>query len=75
MSVDKEIIMFSPEYWWNVGKGEVLKGKMEDIEKWGGMGRVVAEVSERLPSFGYNVTVLAKEEEFNWLTHLSQILL
>ena len=62
MSVDKEIMMFSPEYWWNLGKGEVLKGKVEDIEKWGGMGRVVADVSERLPSFGYHVTVLARKK-------------
>jgi len=62
MPMGKEVIMFSPEYWWNPAKGQVLRGKVEDIEKWGGMGRVVADVSERLPKFGYHVTVLARKK-------------
>ncbi|MEM2925081.1 MAG: glycosyltransferase family 4 protein [Methanocellales archaeon] len=57
-----EIVMFSPEYWWDSKKGMVLNGKIEDIEKWGGMGRVVAEVSERLPKFGNIVTILARKK-------------
>jgi glycosyltransferase involved in cell wall biosynthesis len=65
MPLNKEIIMFSPEYWWNASKGEVLKGKVEDIEKWCGMGRVVAEISERLPKFGYHVTVLARKKSLS----------
>ena len=55
--------MFSPEYYWDATKGEALRGKIEDIEKWGGMGRVVAEVSERLPKHGYHVTVLARKRD------------
>jgi hypothetical protein len=60
--VVEEIIMFSPEYWWDATKGQVLNGSVSDIEKWGGMGRVVAEVSERLPKHGFHVTVLARKK-------------
>lgn len=65
MPMEKDIVMFSPEYWWDAAKGEVLNGKVEDIEKWGGMGRVVAEVSERLPKLGFRVTVLARKKSLH----------
>jgi glycosyltransferase involved in cell wall biosynthesis len=56
----KEVIMFCPEYWWDKRKGKMLRGKIDEIEKWGGQGRVVAEISERLPYYGYHVSVLAR---------------
>lgn len=54
--------MFSPEYWWERHKGNVLRGNVSDIAKWGGMGRVVAEISERLPALGYNIIVFTRRK-------------
>ncbi|MFH8039113.1 MAG: hypothetical protein QXJ14_03835, partial [Candidatus Aenigmatarchaeota archaeon] len=57
----KEIIMFSPQYWWIENKGMIVKGCIENINKGGGLGKVVAEISERLPNHGYHVTVFAEK--------------
>ena len=58
----KEIIMFSPEYWWEENKGKNLRGDKREIERWGGMGKVVANVCERLPAYGYHISVLARKK-------------
>ncbi|MEM5811446.1 MAG: glycosyltransferase family 4 protein [Candidatus Aenigmatarchaeota archaeon] len=57
----KEVIMFSPQYWWIENKGMIVEGRIENINKGGGLGRVVTEISERLPKYGYHVTVFTEK--------------
>jgi len=59
--MEKNIIMFSPEYWCK-NNGTVLSGSTSDIEIWGGMGRVVSDVSEAIAKQGYDVTVFARRK-------------
>jgi len=59
--MEKNIIMFSPEYWCK-NNGTVLSGSTNDIEIWGGMGRVVSDVSEAIAKQGYDVTVFARRK-------------
>jgi D-inositol-3-phosphate glycosyltransferase len=60
----KNIVMFSPEYWCK-NNGKVLSGSTSDIEIWGGMGRVVSDVSEAISNQGYDVTVFARRKGNN----------